>query len=224
MDTEHLIRSLAGNVEPVEPLRSPWRRTAAWAAIAALYALVLIVVMSPRSDLGARMQEPRFLLEQLAALLTGLAAAAAAFATVVPGRRRTMALLSLAPLSVWLGTVAASAAQEYSLAGFSVLTWRTDWACVVTILVGAAVPGVAMVRMLRRGVPLTPHLSAALGGLAAAGLGNLGVCLFHPHSSNLILLVWHCGTVLVLAALAGAVGTRLLRWPASPNATRHAVV
>jgi hypothetical protein len=44
-------------------------------------------------------------------------------------------------------------------------------------------------------------------------MANLGVCVFHPHSSNLILLFWHCGTVLVLAALAGMAGRHLLRWP-----------
>jgi hypothetical protein len=71
-----------------------------------------------------------------------------------------------------------------------------------------------MLRMLRRGAPLTPHLTAALGGLAAAGLGNLGICLFHPHTSNLVMLVWHCGTVLAVAALAGVVGGQLLHWPA----------
>jgi hypothetical protein len=70
-----------------------------------------------------------------------------------------------------------------------------------------------MAMMLRRGAPLTPRLTAALGGLAAAGLGNLGICLFHPHDSNLVMLVWHCGTVLVLAALAGAAGGQLLQWP-----------
>jgi hypothetical protein len=219
MDTETLIRSLAEKVEPVRPLRSPWRRTASWAAMAAVYLVVLVAVMSPRSDLSVRMQEPAFLLEQTAALLTGLAAAVAAFMTVVPGARPTMALLPLAPLSLWLGTVTVGVVQEYSLAGGGLLAWRADWGCVVTVLVGAAVPGVAMVRMLRSGVPLTPRLSALLGGLAAAGFGNLGVCLFHPHSSSLIVLFWHCGTVLALAVLAGVAGTRLLRWPAPPNAS-----
>lgn len=70
--------------------------------------------------------------------------------------------------------------------------------------------------MLRRGAPLTPHLTAALGGLAAAGLGNLGICLFHPHSSNLVMLVWHCGTVLAVAALAGVAGGRVFSWPERP--------
>ena len=67
--------------------------------------------------------------------------------------------------------------------------------------------------MLRRGAPVAPHVSAAFGALAAAGLGNLGVCLFHPHSLSLILLFWHCGTVLVLATVAGVAGGRILQWP-----------
>ena len=95
MDTETLIRSLAEKVEPVRPLQSPWRRTGVWAAIAAMYVVVLVIVMSPRSDLAARLGEPGFLFEQTAALLTGLAAAVAAFASVVPGASRRMALLPL---------------------------------------------------------------------------------------------------------------------------------
>jgi hypothetical protein len=67
--------------------------------------------------------------------------------------------------------------------------------------------------MLQCGAPLTPRLSSAFGALAAAGLGNLGVCFFHPHSSDLILLFWHCGSVFAFTALAGVAGTYLLRWP-----------
>ena len=128
-------------------------------------------------------------------------------------------LLPLAPLSVWIGTVARGALEEFAQAGAGVLTWQADWACVATILAGSAVPAVAMRLMLQRGAPMTPHLSAALGGLAAAGVGNLGVCLFHPHSSNLILLFWHCGTVLILAALAGIAGHHVLRWPPQSRLT-----
>jgi hypothetical protein len=213
MDTDGLIRSLADSVEPVTPLRRPLLRTATWIAIAGLYLAVLVVVMSPREDLARRMQEPWFLLEQTAALFTGLTAAAAAFATVVPGHPRRVLLLPLLPLSVWIGTVTLGALGEYSTSGTSVLTWQFDWACVRTILIGASVPGVAMGIMLRRGAPVTPRLSAAFGALAAAGLGNLGVCLYHPHSSYLLLLFWHCGTVLALTALAGATGAQFLRWP-----------
>ena len=215
MDTERLILALAESAEPVTPLRPPLLRMTAWAAIAAIYLAVLVVIMSPREDLARRMQEPRFLVEQTAALLTGLSAAAAAFATVVPGYSRRVVLLPLLPLTVWVGTVSVGALGEYAVSGAAVLTWQLDWACVRTILAGASVPGIAMGLMLQRGAPMTPRLSAAFGALAAAGLGNLGVCLFHPHSSDLILLFWHCGTILALTAVAGLAGAQLLRWPTS---------
>jgi len=62
-------------------------------------------------------------------------------------------------------------------------------------------------------VPLTPRLTGALAALAAAGVGSIGICFFNAHNSNLAVLVWHCGTVLVVAALAGITSGHFLRWP-----------
>ena len=213
MDTDDVIRSLAASVRPVRTLRPPWVRTFVWASVAVAYLAVLVLFSSPRADLGDRMGDPRFLFEQGAALLTGVGAAAAALATAIPGYSRRVMLLPVAPMAAWVGTVAAGAAQEYARDGAGVLAGPFGWACLGAVLSGAAVPAVIMGTLLRRGAPVTPHLSAALGALAAAGLGNVGVCIFHPHSSNLVMLVWHCGAVLALTALAGVAGGRLLQWP-----------
>ena len=213
MDTERIIRSLAENVQPVRPLDRPLRRTFFWAAASAVYLFGLVWLMSARDDLDARMRDPRFLIEQSVALLTGVTAAVAAFATVVPGSRRRIVWLPFVLAAVWIAVVALGALRDLQLAGPGGSVLQADWGCVWTILIGTAVPAGAMASMLRRGAPLTPHLTATLGGLAAAGLGNLGVCLFHAHASNLIVLMWHCGTVLAVAALAGMAGAQLLRWP-----------
>ncbi len=218
VDTERLIQSLAQNVEPVRPLRRPVVRAAAWVAGAGIYLAALIAVMSPRDDLGARVQDTQFLIEQWAALLMGITAAGAALASVVPGRRlRVLLLLPLASLTVWLGLIGARALQDAQTVGLGAVLLQMNWRCVTAILVGAAVPAVVMARMLRRGAPLTPRLTAGLGGLAAAGLGNFAVCLSHPHGFDLI---WHAGTVLLLSALAAWVGTHILRWPQSAAATQ----
>lgn len=214
MDTERLIRTLAEQVQPVRRLRRPWRRTLAWTAIGAAYLMGLVMLVPPRDDLGARMQDPWFLLEQAAALLTGLTAAVAAFATIVPGHRRRVVAWPIAAAAVWIGVVGAGAFLELSRAGAAFLVEQADWGCVWTILAGASVPAVVMGAMLRRGAPLSPHVTTALGGLAAAGLGNLGICLVHPHSSSVVVLVWHCGTVLAVAALAAAAAGQFLSWPA----------
>lgn len=211
MDTEQLIQALASDLEPLSPLRRPMLRATLWVGGAAVYLAVLIAVMSPRDDLGARVQDTWFLIEQGAALLMGVTAAAAALASVVPGRRLRVLLL-LASLTVWLGLIGVRALQDAQTVGLSAVMLQMNWRCVASILVGAALPAVAMAHMLRRGAPLTPRLTAGLGGLAAAGLGNFAVCLSHPHGYDLI---WHAGTVLLLAVMAAWVGSYLLRWPQS---------
>lgn len=218
VNTEHLIQELATDVTPVRPLRRPTLRAAAWVAGAAVYLGVLTAVMSPRDDLGARMYDTQFLLEQWAALLMGVTAAGAALSSVVPGRRlRLLMLLPLASLAVWLGLIGVRTLQDAQTLGLGAVLVQVNWRCVTAILVGAAVPAVAMARMLGRGAPLTPRLTAGLGGLAAAGLGNFAVCLSHPHGFDLI---WHAGTVLLLAALAAWLGTHVLRWPQSFRAAQ----
>ena len=218
MNTEQLIARLALDVEPVRPLRTPAVRAARWLAGSAVYLGVLVMVMSPRDDLAARMGDLRFMVDQAAALLTVLTAAIAAFALTIPGTRRTVVWLPGASAALWLAAVSAGALREVSLARPGDVLFRTDWGCVATVLAGAALPVVTMAAMLRRGVPLAPHVAAGLGGLAAAALGNLGACVFHPDSSNLIVLVWHCGTVLAVAAVGAVAGAHLLRWP--PRAAR----
>ena len=209
MKTEQLIAELARDVAPVQPLGPPWRRTLVWALGAVFYLALLTVMMTPRDDLGLRMRDPRFMLEQVAALLSGLTAALAAFATTIPGYRRDVILVPLVFLAVWITLVSVGAMQDPRVAG---VVFEGDWRCVATILAGAALPALTMGIMIRRGAPLNPHETAALAVLAAAGLGNLGACLFHPHGSNVIVLVWHCGTVLVLAVAAGLLGHVLLPW------------
>ena len=213
MDTERLIRTLAQDVESVAPLAPPARRAALWTCAAGMYAALLIVVVPPRVDPALRLQDFRFLLEQGAAVLTGLTAAFAALASSVPGYRREVVWLPVASAAIWIVVVGAGAAQEASIAWAAL---PTDWRCVPATLVGAAVPGVCLGLLLRRGVPLTPGLTAALGGLAAAGIGNIGLCFFHPHNSRVAILVWHLGTVLLVSAGAGVAGRKLLRWPRLP--------
>lgn len=88
MDTEVLIRTLAAEGQVVTPLWRPWRRTLVWAAAAAVYLALLVVLASPRGDLDQRMQEPWFLIEQAAALLMGLSAAVAALSAQCFGAGR----------------------------------------------------------------------------------------------------------------------------------------
>lgn len=214
METDELIQRLAQQNSPVRPLPSPWTRVALWLAIALPSMAVIVFAMSPRSDLAAKAMDLRFVIEQFGALATGVAAAAAAFASTIPGLDRRLLLVPIAPLALWLGSLGQGCVQDWVQRGAAGLSLQPDWICFPAIILVGAIPGVAMAVMLRRGAPLTPHITAALGGLAAAGLGNFGLRLFHVQDASIMVLVWQVGTVMVLSALAGSVGHYLLNWSA----------
>ena len=209
MNTEQLIERLAHDAGPVRPLQPPWFRTAVWLLGAGLYLGILTALITSSADLAANATRT-FLVQQLAAIATGVAAAAAAFASVVPGSSRRVLFLPLVAAMLWLGTIMAGSLQEW-VAGAPVgLVAPREWLCVVMITFGGAVPAVAITFMLRRGAPLTPRTTTALGVLAAAGLANVGACLSYPHPSDLTVLVWHGGTMLALVAGAAWAGRSVL--------------
>jgi hypothetical protein len=214
MNTEKLIEHLAQSCKPVRRLQPPWIRTAIWLALVAPYVVVIVIAMSPRPDLAAKLGDPRFVIEQSAALLTAIAAAAAALATTIPGFDRRVALLPALPLAVWLGSLGQGCVSAWINATPGGLSLYPDWLCIpATVLIGA-LPAVVIVVMLRHGAPLAPHLTTALGGLAAAGIGNFGLRLFHQQDASVMVLVWQFGTVFALTAAAAWAGRRLLSWRA----------
>jgi len=219
-DTDQLIQSLAKSVRPVRPLSCPWLRVAGWLALATPYMAMVVFAMSPRGDLAAKMSDWHFVIEQLAALATGLTAGLAAFASVVPGYCRKIIIAPMVPLAIWLATLGEGCVADWLRWGPEGLSLRPDWLCLPAIVLVGAVPAMVMVVMLRRGAPLTPHVTTALGALAAAGLGNFGLRLFHPQDASLMVLVWQFGTIFALSVLAGCVGRFILDWRALLRATR----
>jgi hypothetical protein len=215
MDTGELIQLLAEGCEPVRPLPPRWTRTAEWLAVALLYVLLVVLVVSPRPDLAAKILDWRFVIEQVPALATGVAAAVAAFATIVPGYSRKFLALPFLSLSIWFGALGLAYVQDnvrdWIRPGPDALAPHPDWYCVPAIVLVGSVPAIAITTMLRRGAALRLHLTAALGGLAAAALGSFGVRFFCPQDASSILLVWQFGTVCLLSAVACCAGRHLLK-------------
>jgi hypothetical protein len=213
MKTEDLIRTLAADTRtPRRRLAPPAIRLGLWLAVSVPWIAIVVAVMGLRPDLAGKAGEPRWLLEQSAALMTALTAAMAAFCAGVPGRPRWEHAVPLLPLSLWIGLLAAGCLSAWSLAGPGGLGLQADWACLPGIAMVGLVPGIAMAVMLRRGAPLAPILSVGLGGLAAAALGDFGLRLFHAQDASLMVLVWQVGTVAALTALSAAIGRRIMRW------------
>lgn len=212
METDRLIQQLAKGSGKTPRLSPPSTRTATWLLLVVPYVALVAIMMTLRSDLTTKLAEPTYLIEQIAALATGIAAGFAAFASTVPGFDRRVLLLPALPLGGWLGSLSLGCLRTWLVNGPDGLSIHPDWLCFPAIVLTGAVPAVVIALMLRRGAPLTPHLTTALGGLAAAGLGDFGLRLFHPQDASAMVLVWQIGTVFLLTALAGWLGAFLLNW------------
>jgi hypothetical protein len=211
-DTETLIRELAGRAPAVRPLARPWVRAVAWLTIAVPSALLVVAMMAAQGDWVSRLFTPRVMSEEAFALTTGVLAAIAAFASVVPGYNRTVLFLPLVPLALWLGGLGQGSVRDWLQLTSQGFSMRSEWVCLPATIMAGAVPAIAMAVMLRRGAPMTPRLSALLGGLAAAGLGNLGVCVTHHAYGNVFVLVWHLSIVVALTVVVGSAGRHVLNW------------
>src|SRR5262249_44971713 len=146
-----------------------------WSIPSLAYVGIFVLIMPVRHDSSAAFRDHLFLVELAAAFATGLAAAIAAFTTIVPGYSRYWVALPAAPLVIWLASLGPGCAQQLNQFGIEGLPLRHSPWCVPFIVLFGTLPAVLATVMLRRGAPLTPCLTAALGGLAAAGLANVGV-------------------------------------------------
>jgi hypothetical protein len=213
MDTSTLIQELANSAAPVRRLPAPWARMLIWLALSAPVLAAVIWLMMP-SDIhpAVAIADRRFLIEEAALLATALTAAFAAFGSVVPGYDRRILLVPLLPLAVWLASLGEGCWRNWVALGANGLTLRADWDCLLPAILIGIVPATAMMVMLRRGAPLLPRASIALGALAVAALANLGLRLFHVGDASVMVLFWHLGGAAVLAGLAALAGRRVLYW------------
>ena len=212
MQTDELIHLLAKSAVPVRRLSGPWMQTVLWLAVALPSVVAAILVMSPRDDLAQKLADIRFLVEEIAAFATAIAAAVAAFSMVIPGRSGRILFLPVLPLAVWLASLGQGCMRDWLHFGADGLKLRPDWVCFPSIALVGAIPVIAMVVMLRRGAPLSPRATVALGALAAAALGNVGLRMFHSQDAGLMVLFWQFGSVALLSALAGWMGRHVLSW------------
>ena len=171
-----------------------------------------VVVMKPAAIDFLATIDSRFAFEQTAILATALTAAIAAFASVIPGHHKKIYLLPLLPLAAWLASLGEGCASDWLRFGADGLQVRPDWECAPPAIFIGIIPAVTMVVMLRRGAPLAPRTSIALGALAVAALGNFGLRIFHIGDVSVMVLVWHFGALALISVLAGRIGRHVLNW------------
>ena len=198
--TYALIDQLAGDLRPVRALPSPWRRTAGWCGAVAL----AVCAVAPFTDFNALAHRlaaaPDLWLSLLGALLTCVAAAAAAFATSVPGRPAWWAALPLPPLALWLGASTAGCLRPALVAWTMPEPHMHAMHCMYFI-VAVSVPLAGLLGwQISRACPLRPALTASLAGLASAGGACVVLALIHPFDATYSDLLAHLGAVLLVIA------------------------
>ena len=198
MKTEDLIDELGRELNPVRRLRPPGRRAAVWLLCGGLYVAAMVTIAwVRRGSLGVEANAP-YVLQQAALASTGVLAALAAFASVIPGstsRARVALALSLGVMMVALAWGTLRDVQQFGSAGVG---RETDWPCVASITLGGlalwAIAGV----MLRRGAVLEPRATVLFAGIAAVSLANIEACVGRVHTFTATVLIWHGATASVL--------------------------
>ncbi len=219
METSELVDLLAADAAPVRPLTAPWLRTGIWFLASGAYIAILIVAISHGGMRLLSIRLSRFWLEQATAIGTGVAAAAAASLSVIPGRSRRWPIVPAVPLAVWLAMLATGCMRDWAQHGAAGLLAQPDWPCTMAMLFGAALPAAALTFSVRRGAPLAPATTAALIGLAAGALSSVVACVSRPmpHPTTITVVVWHLGTLFAMVVALAAGGRSLFPWPLSPR-------
>lgn len=213
-DTERLIVGLVATARPVRRLSPPLVRATVW--LVAAFAIVAAVVASHglRPDLAEQFARPTLLAEWLGAVLTGVLASIATFQLSLPDRSIRWLLLPVPAILLWLGALGLGCVLDWYRMGPSAFALTVSWSCVMAIVATSLPLGGVLLVMVRHAGYVRPGPTALAGGLAVAALSAAGLSLFHHLDTALMILIWHIGTVALVALLVRVAADRLFAWVA----------
>lgn len=209
IETTELIEALVAHARPVRRLRPPIFRAAWWLLLAALIFGLLAAGHGVRPDLALRMTQSSFAVGTLAALLTGVLAAVAAFMLNLPDRSRWWALLPVPALIAWVSSIGYGCLTQWVSLGPQGMELGETARCFATLLTTSVPLSLAMFIMLRHGSLLNGLAATLTGGLAVAGAVAAAMSIFHALDASVLILVWNLGVAVLIVALGGWLGRRL---------------
>ena len=216
MDTERLISELVADARPVERIWTVAQRTWATLGLSLLVLALSVWAFGLRPELPQLLHEPRFVIGEIASVLTGIAATYACFRSALPDSPRLLPALPLVPFAVWVAMLGSGCLDEF-LRAPDLVHLGTSFECLNTIVLTSIPPALIMIAMLRRVVPFRPAAVAALGALGVCSLASAALTLHHPLNSAAMVLIWHIGTILLVVACASLFSRPLLRdWRTEP--------
>jgi hypothetical protein len=213
MRTDELVRLLAMNVEPINPMRSLGRFAGAVSLglLAALGITGYLLHLNPR--LGWEMYQTAFWVREL------YCAAFAGIGTLALGRLgRPGSRLGLLPMSIivvilgmWaLGAVVLAAAPP-STRGHLILG-DSFKVCSVLIALVAAPLFITALWIMKGLAPTRLRWSGAGAGFVAGAFGALIYSLHCPELAPPFIGIWYLLGILIPTGIGAALGPRVLRW------------
>ncbi len=211
-DTNDLIESLVATARPVRKLAHPLERAGLWLLAAVVIIALLGLEHGVRPDLAAQMHKGSFTLGCAASLATGVLAAFGCLMASLPDRPRTWLLLPLPSLVVWISTIGYGCLTDW--VSFDDGTMRVGEAarCFATLMLVSLPLSGAMFVMLRHVARLRPTAVTLTAGLAVAAMTATAMSILHQLDATIMILMWNLGTAVVIVAIEGAVGRRVLLW------------
>lgn len=211
--TDDLIADLSRDLTPVRRLAHPAKRLAGWMVVALPVSLVLgALVESQHLTLAMeRIRDPRIVVELVAILATAVAAGYAALSSAQPGRSQRVWLLPVVPFFVWLSLVGENCWRLFERIGPDQFSFAPHWVCFPSVAATGFAPALVMALLLKRGALLSPAMTVALGTLAAAALGAVGLRLYHPPDATVLLMLWQLIATVVFLGVAGGISALISR-------------
>jgi hypothetical protein len=210
MKTEDLIRVLAADTALTTPTPERACLRALLAAVP-LAAVVFFALLGPRADLGASLENARFLFKFVPTFALFATTAHATLSLARPTGRVNLWSLALAPAIVgvvatveWL--VLPPGARLAALIGHNALV------CLTAIPAIGLLPLVVFIAALRNCAPVKPALSGGIAGLTAGGLAATFYAAHCTDDSPLFVGLWYSLAVVVLAVVGSVAGRRFARW------------
>jgi hypothetical protein len=198
--SDHLIDTLAADLRPVTPLRSPILRALAWLAVVIALAAALTAFANMHEVMGRMEEAPDLRYAAAGSVLTAIVAAMAAFELSVPGRSAWWMAAPLPPTLFWVAASGWGCLRDWDWPGLNPATMHDAMGCVKFITLVSVPLSALLFLMLRRACPLWPGRVAAMAGLAAAAAAASLLTLFHPHDASAVDLIMH---VLAVSTVVG---------------------
>lgn len=208
MNTDDLIRAMAADSRPAPGMRQTLVRLLPMAILGV--GAVMGATLGMRPDAAAAMPAIGMKLSITLSLFVTALVLAVTGASLSRALRLKSALW-VAP--VLAGGFALADLATNGVSGSLARLVGTHWShCLMLIPVMAALPLLAMIAALRRGMPDHPARAGALAGLAAAGIGASFYALNCVEDSPLFVGFWYSLAALMVAAAGAWIGARWLRW------------